>query len=167
MHYAQMRKFDIANGVGIRTTLFVSGCTHNCPGCFNQDYKAFDYGKQWNDEAETTFMSYVQDENVHGVTVLGGEPMDQTQDEDLYNLLRQIKTKTHQTIWIYSGYTFEMILQDPKKHRLLEWCDVLVDGLFIETLKDIKLKFKGSSNQNIIDVPASLAQGEKVLMDIE
>lgn len=167
MHYAQMRKFDIANGIGIRTTLFVSGCTHRCPNCFNQDYQAFDYGKIWDQTAEDTFMSYVKDANVHGVTILGGEPMEQTQDEDLYNLFKRIKTETNQTIWVYSGYTFEAILKDEKKRRLLEWCDVLVDGPFIESLKDIKLKFRGSSNQTIIDVKASLIQGKKVLLDIE
>ncbi|MDA3732528.1 anaerobic ribonucleoside-triphosphate reductase activating protein [Niameybacter massiliensis] len=167
MHYAQMRKFDIANGIGIRTTLFVSGCTHRCPNCFNQDYQAFDYGKIWDQTAEDTFMSYVKDANVHGVTILGGEPMEQTQDEDLYNLFKRIKTETNQTIWVYSGYTFEAILKDEKKRRLLEWCDVLVDGPFIESLKDIKLKFRGSSNQTIIDVKASLVQGKKVLLDIE
>lgn len=165
MHYAQMRKFDVANGIGIRTTLFVSGCTHQCPGCFNQDYQAFDYGKVWDKAAEETFMGYIKDENVHGVTILGGEPMEQTKDESLYNLLKRIKTETKQTIWLYSGYTFESIVKDPQKRRLLEWCDVLVDGPFIEALKDLKLKFRGSSNQNIIDVQASLAQGKKVLLE--
>ena len=165
MYYAQMRKFDIANGIGIRTTLFVSGCTHQCPGCFNKDYQAFNYGKVWDSEAEDTFMSYVNDENVHGVTILGGEPMEQTQDDCLYNLLKRIKTETKQSIWLYSGYTFEAILKDSKKLELLKWCDVLVDGPFIENLKDLNLKFRGSSNQNIIDVQASLRQNKKVLLD--
>lgn len=164
MHYAQMRKFDVANGIGIRTTLFVSGCTHQCPGCFNIDYKDFEYGSKWTQEAEETFLSYVKDPNVHGVTILGGEPMQQTHDEALYHLLKRIKEETNQTIWIYSGYTYEEIIKDPKKLRLLELCDVLVDGRFVEALKDLKLKFRGSSNQNIIDVQTSLTQGEKVLL---
>lgn len=164
MHYAQMRKYDVANGIGIRSTLFVSGCTHQCPGCFNTDYREFDYGTPWTKEAEDTFLSYIKDENVHGVTILGGEPMQQTKDDDLLNLLRRIKQETNETIWIYSGYTYEEILKEPKRRQILELCDVLVDGRFVETLKDLKLRFRGSSNQNIIDVQASLTSGEKVLL---
>lgn len=164
MHYAQMRKYDVANGIGIRSTLFVSGCTHQCPGCFNTDYREFDYGMPWTKEAEDTFLSYIKDENVHGVTILGGEPMQQTKDDDLLNLLRRIKQETNETIWIYSGYTYEEILKEPKRRQLLELCDVLVDGRFVEALKDLKLRFRGSSNQNIIDVQASLTLGEKVLL---
>ncbi|MFR2837504.1 MAG: anaerobic ribonucleoside-triphosphate reductase activating protein [Zhenhengia sp.] len=164
MHYAQMRKYDVANGIGIRSTLFVSGCTHQCPGCFNTDYREFDYGMPWTKEAEDTFLSYIEDENVHGVTILGGEPMQQTKDDDLLNLLRRIKQETNETIWIYSGYTYEEILKEPKRRQILELCDVLVDGRFVEALKDLKLRFRGSSNQNIIDVQASLTSGEKVLL---
>lgn len=164
MHYAQMRKYDVANGIGIRSTLFVSGCTHQCPGCFNTDYREFDYGMPWTKEAEDTFLSYIKDENVHGVTILGGEPMQQTKDDDLLNLLRRIKQETNETIWIYSGYTYEEILKEPKRRQILELCDVLVDGRFVEALKDLKLRFRGSSNQNIIDVQASLTSGEKVLL---
>lgn len=164
MHYAQMRKYDVANGIGIRSTLFVSGCTHQCPGCFNTDYREFDYGMPWTKEAEDTFLSYIEDENVHGVTILGGEPMQQTKDDDLLNLLRRIKQETNETIWIYSGYTYEEILKEPKRRQILELCDVLVDGRFVEDLKDLKLRFRGSSNQNIIDVQASLTSGEKVLL---
>ena len=164
MHYAQMRKYDVANGIGIRSTLFVSGCTHQCPGCFNTDYREFDYGMPWTKEAEDTFLSYIEDENVHGVTILGGEPMQQTKDDDLLNLLRRIKQETNEIIWIYSGYTYEEILKEPKRRQILELCDVLVDGRFVEALKDLKLRFRGSSNQNIIDVQASLTSGEKVLL---
>ena len=164
MHYAQMRKYDVANGIGIRSTLFVSGCTHQCPGCFNTDCRKFDYGMPWTKEAEDTFLSYIEDENVHGVTILGGEPMQQTKDDDLLNLLRRIKQETNETIWIYSGYTYEEILKEPKRRQILELCDVLVDGRFVEALKDLKLRFRGSSNQNIIDVQASLTSGEKVLL---
>ena len=164
MHYAQMRKYDVANGIGIRSTLFVSGCTHQCPGCFNTDYREFDYGMPWTKEAEDTFLSYIKDENVHGVTILGGEPMQQTKDDDLLNLLRRIKQETNETIWIYSGYTYEEILKEPKRRQILELCDVLVDGRFVEALKDLKLRFRGSSNQSIIDVQASLTSGEKVLL---
>lgn len=164
MHYAQMRKYDIANGIGIRSSLFVSGCTHQCPGCFNTDYREFDYGMPWTKEAEDTFLSYIKDDNVHGVTILGGEPMQQTNDQDLLNLLKRIKQETKETIWIYSGYTYEEILKEPKRRQILELCDVLVDGRFIESLKDLSLRFRGSSNQNIIDIQASLRSGKKVLL---
>lgn len=166
MHYAQMRKYDIANGIGIRSSLFVSGCTHQCPGCFNTDYRAFDYGLPWTKESEDTFLDYIKDDNVHGVTILGGEPMQQIDDDDLLNLLKRIKKETNENIWIYSGYTYEEILKEPKRREILELCDVLVDGRFIESLKDMSLKFRGSSNQNIIDVQSSLRLGKKVLLTI-
>lgn len=157
MYYAQMRQYDIANGIGVRASLFVSGCTHKCPGCFNASYQDFNAGEPWTEEAEARFMAYVKNENVHGVTILGGEPMEQTMDDCLLNLLKRIKEETNHSIWIYSGYTFEQIMQDPNKQALLEQCDVLVDGPFIEALKDITLKFRGSRNQRIINVQASLA----------
>lgn len=166
MYYALMRPYDIANGTGIRTSLFVSGCTHNCPGCFNTLYKDFDYGTKWDEEAEATFLGYAKNPNVHGVTILGGEPMDQTEDDDLKHLLERIKKETTQTIWIYSGYTFEQILKDEKKIALLVNCDVLVDGRFVEGLKDITLKFRGSSNQRIINIQESLTLGKVVLQEI-
>ncbi|MGL4337088.1 MAG: anaerobic ribonucleoside-triphosphate reductase activating protein [Turicibacter sp.] len=165
MNYAQMRKYDISNGTGIRASLFVSGCVHNCPACFNQEYQNFKYGKKWTQVAEDEFMSYLKDPNVHGVTILGGEPMDQTKDDDLLLLVSKIKATTNQTIWIYSGYTYEQILADPKKFEILKHCDVLVDGKFVEALKDLKLKFRGSSNQRIIDVQASLNSKEICLVE--
>ena len=158
-----MRHFDVANGVGIRATLFVAGCTHNCLGCFNQPYQDFNYGKPWDDIAKATFMSYVKDPNVYGATLLGGEPMDQTKDDDLLELVKAIKEEAHQNLWVFSGYTFEQIIADEKRKAILSYCDVLVDGRFVEALKDIKLRFRGSSNQRIIDVPASLEKGEAVL----
>ena len=168
MNYAQIRQFDIANGPGIRTTLFVSGCTHNCKGCFNKAYQDFNYGTPWNEEAERIFMGMVNDPKVSGVTVLGGEPMDQSGDAfgyNLVNLLRKVKQETKKNIWLYSGYTFEQILDDPFKLTLLQQCDVLVDGEFIEELKDVRLRFKGSSNQRIINVQKSLELGHVVLME--
>lgn len=164
MYYAQMRKYDIANGLGIRATLFVSGCRHKCSGCFNEAYQDFEYGTLWDEEAETTFMSYVKDKNVNGVSILGGEPMQQ--DNHLQELLKRIKEETGKHIWIYSGNTYEQILQDTHKKEILQYCDVLVDGPFIEALKDLKLKFRGSSNQRIIDVQASLKAGSVILFPV-
>lgn len=164
MYYAQMRKYDIANGLGIRATLFVSGCRHKCSGCFNEAYQDFEYGTLWDEEAEATFMSYVKDKNVNGVSILGGEPMQQ--DNHLQELLKRIKEETGKHIWIYSGNTYEQILQDTHKKEILQYCDVLVDGPFIEALKDLKLKFRGSSNQRIIDVQASLKAGSVILFPV-
>lgn len=165
MYYAQMRKFDIANGLGIRATLFVSGCTHKCHGCFNSDYQDFEYGTLWDEISENTFMSYVKNENVQGVSILGGEPMEQ--DTHLRNLLKRIKEETGKHIWIYSGDTFETIINNPDKKAILQYCDVLVDGPFIESLKSLKLKFRGSSNQRIIDVQASLKANKVILFQID
>lgn len=161
-----MRKFDIANGTGIRSSLFVSGCTHQCSGCFNEPYREFNHGNKWTKESEDMFLTYAKDPNVHGITILGGEPMDQTYDNALVELLHRIKQETSQNVWIYSGYTFEAIMKDPKKREILELCDVLVDGPFVEQLKDIKLKFRGSSNQRIIDIPASLDCDQVILLEV-
>lgn len=165
MYYAQIRKFDTANGVGIRSSLFVSGCTHGCKGCFNQDYKHFRYGRMWTKEIEDEFIAHLHHPNVRGVTILGGEPMDQIRDYDLLNLLKRIKRETNQNIWIYSGYTFEEILAHPRTRELLKQCDVLVDGPFVQELKSLKLRFRGSSNQRIIDVKKSLESGHVCLLE--
>lgn len=168
MHYAQIRKYDTANGPGIRSTLFVSGCTHNCQGCFNREFMKFNYGKSWTKETEDEFMTMITDPQVKGVTILGGEPMDQINDDALYTLLRRIKSETGKNIWIYSGYTYEEIMTHDMRQKMLLLCDVLVDGLFIEELKNLKLKFKGSSNQRIIDIKQSLAHKEvRVLANYE
>jgi len=159
MNYAQIRKHDIANGPGIRSSLFVSGCTHNCPGCFNTDYKKFNYGEIWDEEIEETFINYIKEPIIKGVTILGGEPMDQLRDDDLLNLLIRIKDETKKNIWLYSGYTYEQILAHKKRKKILELTDVLVDGLYVQELKDLRLKFRGSSNQRIIDVKKSLETG--------
>ncbi|NCE77760.1 anaerobic ribonucleoside-triphosphate reductase activating protein [Turicibacter sp. TS3] len=165
MYYAQIRKFDTANGTGIRSTLFVSGCTHKCKGCFNQDYKHFRYGHPWTKEIEDKFIEHIKNPNVHGVTILGGEPMDQVRDNDLKDLVCRIKEETGQNIWIYSGYTFEEIMMHKKTKEILKYCDVLVDGPFIEEQKDLRLRFKGSKNQRIIDVQKTLSEGKVTLLE--
>lgn len=165
MYYAQIRKFDTANGTGIRSTLFVSGCTHKCKGCFNQDYKHFRYGHPWTKEIEDRFIEHIKNPNVHGVTILGGEPMDQVRDNDLKDLVCRIKEETGQNIWIYSGYTFEEIMMHKKTKEILKYCDVLVDGPFIEEQKDLRLRFKGSKNQRIIDIQKTLSEGKVTLLE--
>lgn len=153
MKYAQIRKYDVANGEGIRSTIFVTGCTHGCKGCFNREYWDFTYGQDWDDEATQTIISYLKDPAVSGLTLLGGEPM---QNLELTNVLREIKKEVNKNIWIYSGYTYEAIVSNPGRLELLKECDILVDGLFVEKLKNLKLKFRGSENQRIIDIKKSL-----------
>lgn len=160
MRYGQIRKYDIANGEGIRTSIFVTGCTHKCPECFNGEYQDFSHGSLWTDETTDQVISYLKDDSVEGLTLLGGEPM---QNLALIDIVRRIKNEVDKSIWIYSGYTFEQILEDPRKLDLLRECDILVDGLFINELKDLKLSFRGSSNQRIIDIKESLKEKKPVI----
>lgn len=160
MNYAQIRKYDVANGTGIRTVIFVTGCTHNCRNCFNKDYQDFNYGEVWTDAETEKVIEYLEDDKVSGLTLLGGEPM---QNLDLIEVLKSVRARVNKPVWVYSGYTYEEILENKKRTELLELCDVLIDGRFVEELKDLKLKFRGSSNQRIIDVKKSMEQGKVVL----
>jgi len=164
MYYAQIRKYDIANGPGIRSSLFVSGCTHQCKSCFNEEYQNFYYGRKWTPEVCAGFVKTLADEKIKGVTIIGGEPMDQINDNDLLNLVKQINTDVKKSIWIYSGYTYEQIINHEKRKQILTFCDVLVDGLFVQAQKDLRLKFKGSRNQRIIDIRKSLSANKVELL---
>ena len=163
MRYGQIRQFDVAIGPGIRTTFFVTGCTHKCPECFNQEYQDFKYGNIWTDNETTQVINYLKEDVITGLTILGGEPFQNT--NDLIEIVKKIKSNTNKSIWIYSGYTFEEILKDKNKLELLKLTDVLVDGLFKIELKDLKLKFRGSSNQRIIKVQESLKNKSIVLWE--
>ncbi|WP_291708384.1 4Fe-4S single cluster domain-containing protein, partial [Clostridium sp.] len=110
MNYGKIRKFDVSNGPGVRATLFVSGCTNNCEGCFNKDLQDFSYGEKWTKDIEDDFIKQVMNPNIVGVNILGGEPMDQIRDKDLSNLLKRIKLETNKSIWLWSGYLYENIL---------------------------------------------------------
>ena len=169
MRYAKIRKYDTSNGQGIRTTLFVSGCTHNCKGCFNKDAQSFSYGDEWTNEIEEQFIEYVKNDKVVGVNILGGEPMQQIKDKTLLNLLSRIKRETGKSIWMWTGYEIEEILEKNNLIQLSMLClvDVLIDGKFVEELKDLKLLYRGSSNQRVIDVPASIEQSEIVLLKMD
>ncbi|KLE15632.1 anaerobic ribonucleoside-triphosphate reductase activating protein [Clostridium sp. C8] len=156
MNYAKIRKFDVSNGPGVRTTLFVSGCTNNCEGCFNKDLQNFNYGDKWTKEIEDKFIEYVKNTNINGVNILGGEPMDQIKDKDLYNLLKRIKDETKKDIWLWSGYLYEDILKNEDRMAMLSFVDVLVDGRFEINKRNISLKYRGSSNQRVIDIPKSI-----------
>lgn len=164
MRYAKIRAFDIANGYGVRTTLFVSGCSHKCEGCFNVEAQSFSYGEIWNEDIEKEFMSYVNNPNIVGVNILGGEPLEQ--DNSLDNLLIRIKKETNKNIWLWSGYTYEEIINSHKKLKTISLVDVLVDGRFILKERDLMLKFRGSRNQRVIDVKKSLKENKLILLNI-
>lgn len=161
MRYGQMRKYDVANGEGIRTSLFVTGCTHKCPDCFNEEYQDFQAGMEWDEKAEEELFSYIHDPHSVGLTLLGGEPMQNA--KGLIPIAKRFKEETDKTLWIYSGYTLEEIEEHEDMMELLSYADVLVDGRFVADLKDLTLRFRGSSNQRVIDVPKTLKSGEVVL----
>ncbi|WP_296112166.1 anaerobic ribonucleoside-triphosphate reductase activating protein [uncultured Anaerococcus sp.] len=163
MNYAQIRKYDVANGPGIRTTFFITGCDRNCKNCFNTDYMDFSYGKKWDKKAEKEVISYLKLDQVSGLTVLGGEPFESPLG--LLKALRNIKKEVRKPIWVYTGFLFEDLANIKLSREILEEIDVLVDGEFIEEKKDLRLKFRGSSNQRIIDVKKSLKNNEVTLLN--
>lgn len=170
MYYAQMRALDIANGPGVRSTLFVSGCRHKCPGCFNELYQDFSYGNNWDEAAYTTLLSYLCHPKVSGLTLLGGEPMQQV--PELTAILKRLRADLKErhlerSIWVYSGYTLEQILSDPDRAACLAQCDVLVDGLFREDLLDLRLRFRGSSNQRILNARACIKEQRPIYISYE
>ena len=161
MYYSKIRKYDVSNAPGVRSTLFVSGCTNNCDGCFNEELQNFKYGTKWTDETENKFMTYVKNPNVVGVKILGGEPMQQ--DLSLLKLLIRIKQETNKNIWLWSGFTYEYIINNVHCKKILNYIDVLVDGKFEIDKKDLSLKHRGSSNQRIINVQKSLKENKIIL----
>ena len=170
MNYAVIKNCDIANGPGVRVSLFVSGCTHHCKGCFNEVAWDFDYGQPFTQETVNTILQMLRPAYVKGITLLGGEPFEPQNQPELVAMLRQIKANyPEKSVWAFSGYLFDKDilpgrLGDPAiTKEFLSYLDVLVDGRFVEEKKDLTLRFRGSSNQRLIDVPASLAAGEVVL----
>ena len=172
MNYATIKPRDIANGPGVRVSLFVSGCTHRCPGCFNQEAWDFDFGQPFTQEVIDRILVDLSPSFVKGLTLLGGEPFDPRNQESIVELLRQVKAKyPAKSIWAFSGYLFDRDilpgkLGDPAITReYLSYLDVLVDGPFVEAKKNLTLRFRGSENQRLIDVPASLNSGTVVLWE--
>lgn len=163
MNYGQIRKYDVANGEGIRTSIFVTGCNHHCKGCFNEEYQDFDFGDKWTDKETREVIEDLKLPEVSGLTLIGGEPMEHP--KELKKIVEKIKSEVDKTIWIYSGFTYEKILEDEEKLALLKECDILVDGLFIEKELDLSLRFRGSRNQRVIDIQKSLANGEVTIWD--
>lgn len=170
MNYAQIKNNDIANGPGIRVSLFVSGCTHHCPGCFNEVAWDFEYGQPFTQDTINMILDMMSPDRIRGLTLLGGEPFEPQNQGPVLELLRQIKEKyPNKSIWAFSGYLFD---RDILAGRLGDWeitreylsyLDVLVDGPFIQSRKNLSLRFRGSENQRLIDVPASLQTGTVVL----
>lgn len=172
MNYALIRKNDIANGPGVRVSLFVSGCRHHCKGCFNPETWSFSYGTPFTEETVEEILRALKPEYIAGLSLLGGEPFEPENQAALVRLTSLVRERyPKKNIWCYSGFTFESQLLpgkvgDPETCRcLLKNIDVLVDGTFKEELKDASLLFRGSANQNIIDVKKSLEAGTMVLLE--
>ena len=170
MNYASIKNCDIANGPGVRVSLFVSGCTHHCQDCFNQEAWDFDYGEVFDQGVMDHILELLKPSYIRGITYLGGEPLDPRNQPGLLELSRQIKARMpEKSIWCFTGYTLDKDILPGKlgdravTQELLSYLDVLVDGEFVEALKNLSLRFRGSSNQRLIDVPKTLAAGEIVL----
>lgn len=173
MNYGQVKKTDIANGPGVRVSLFVSGCTHHCKGCFNPETWDFSYGQEFNDAVQDEILGLLKPNFIAGLTVLGGEPFEPANQRALLPFLKKVRERYPQkTIWCYTGYLLDGQLWRDSPARceatdeMLSLIDVLVDGEFVQGEKDISLQFCGSKNQRVIDVPQSLVQGRVCLYDL-
>jgi len=172
MNYAKIKNMDVANGPGLRVSLFVSGCTHHCPGCFNKETWDFQYGEPFTENTTEEIIALLKPKHIAGLTLLGGEPMDPRNQKAVLSLLRRVRECLPQkNIWCYTGYDFQadilgrMITQCPETKEILSYLDILVDGRFEEEKKNLNLRFRGSENQRIIKVKDSLESGQLVLWD--
>ena len=168
MYYGSIKPCDIANGTGVRVTLFVSGCTHRCKGCFQPKTWDFRYGQPFTAETEKALLEALDRPYISGLTLLGGEPFEPDNQRALLPFLHRLRQQLpDKTVWAFSGYTWEELTGQSRARceatgALLSLVDVLVDGEFVEALRDISLRFRGSSNQRLLDVPASLAAGRPI-----
>lgn len=169
MNYADIKQFDVANGIGVRVSLFVSGCTHHCKECFNKEAWDFQYGKPFTEREIDKIIEYLKPDYVSGLSLLGGEPMEPSNQEGLLPLMRRVHEEyPDKNVWCYSGYLFDkdivgrMCKKSDVTRELLSYIDILVDGEFIAKQKNLKVNFRGSDNQRIIDVKKSLAAGEVI-----
>ena len=188
MFYGNIKDCDVANGPGIRVTLFVSGCTNACPGCFQKQTWDFRYGEAFTNETEQKLLRMLKPSYVRGLTLLGGEPFEPENQRALVPFLKRVRTEApEKDIWCFTGNRLEeltgaakdgeLIMDgDPRQSRaahlrcevtdeMLDLIDVLVDGRFVERLKDLSLEFRGSSNQRLIDLPQTIAKGQIVLWE--
>lgn len=172
MNYGNIKKNDIANGIGVRTSLFVSGCTHHCKGCFNPETWDFGYGKPFTKEVEDEIILSLKSDFIRGLTVLGGEPFEKSNQKALLPFIKRVKEEVpEKDIWFFSGYLLDELTGKIENDRcrcevtdeLLSLIDVLVDGEFIEEKKNISLKFRGSENQRLIDLKKTFKKGDIVL----
>lgn len=172
MYYGKINKTDIVNGTGVRVSLFVSGCRRKCPGCFNLEAQDFNYGKEFTNDTVQEILGYLDNPWTRGLTILGGEPMEPENIGEVAKLIMSVRAKfgEEKTIWIFSGFVWEALIERSKNEPTLDYIlhniDVLVDGPFVEYYKDITLKFRGSNNQRIIDVFESLDTGTVVLAEV-
>ena len=169
MNYADIKKVDVANGPGVRVSLFVSGCTHHCEECFNPETWDFSYGSPFGEAETEKILTLLSPEHIRGLSLLGGEPFEPSNQGPVLELVRRVRRELpRKTIWCYTGYLYEELAAGKvgeHSRALLEELDVLVDGPFVLAKKDLGLRFRGSNNQRIIDVPASLKAGEVQLAD--
>ena len=169
MNYANIKTYSIENGTGVRVSLFVSGCTHHCKDCFNEQAWDFEYGNPFTADTENSVIEALAPDYMAGITLLGGEPMEPVNQRGLLPLLKRIRKELPQkTVWAYTGYVYEDLLEGGRAHcevteELLSLCDILVDGPFIVEKKNISLRFRGSENQRIIDLKATRETGKVVL----
>lgn len=172
MNYATIKKYDVANGPGVRVSLFVSGCTHHCPGCFNPETWDFNYGNPFDSEVMNEILEAMEPSYIRGFTLLGGEPFEYKNQQGVLPLLKEIKTRfPNKDIWCFTGYNYEkdilgdMVHKWPETQDMLSCIDVLVDGEFIQEKRDLTLRFRGSSNQRLIKVQESLSTNKVILWD--
>lgn len=169
MHYADIKKVDVANGPGVRVSLFVSGCTHRCEACFNPETWDFDFGSPFGEPEVEKILTLLAPDHIRGLSLLGGEPFEPANQGPVLELVKRVRRELPQkTIWCYSGYLFDELAAGKVgeySRALLEGLDVLVDGPFVLAKKDLGLRFRGSGNQRIIDVPASLEAGTVLLSE--
>lgn len=169
MNYADIKRIDVANGEGVRVSIFVSGCNHHCKGCFNECAWDFNYGNKFTEKQEEEVLKDLDHDYISGLTLLGGEPLEPANQEGLLPLVKKAKEKfPDKKIWCYTGFDFEkdvvgkMAKQSDTTKELLKYIDVVVDGKFEEDKKDLKLRFRGSSNQRILDVQESLKENKPI-----
>ena len=180
MRYAQIRNMDISNGENLGVSLFVQGCRFQCKNCFNKETWDFDGGKEWTEEIESKFFELVDRPHIKRISILGGEPLANENVFDIFNLIQKLKEKfPNKNIWLYTGYTwnqiFYPILTDDfdlqrdqiinHRKKIIKMCDVVVDGRYVDELKDLTLKFRGSSNQCLIDVKKTLKENKIILYE--
>ena len=171
MNYGEIKKVDIANGEGVGVSLFVSGCTHHCKNCFNEATWDFNFGKAYTQETEEYILDLLSHDYIAGLSILGGEPFEFKNQESVAQLVEKAKNLYPQkNIWVYSGYVFEELhtggkMNTPFVDKILKNIDILVDGEFVEEKKNITLKFRGSENQRLINIPKTLKSGKVILWD--